>query len=354
MLSLDLMKGVDGIMKKKLIISAVLGAAMVFFSLTALADSISIEVNGKKIESDVAPRVINDRTVVPVRAISEALNCDVEWDGATKGVNIYRKNRLYMMWLDHSTAFALSPVSLEGYYDLDTPPVVIEDRTMLPLRAVGELLGAEVDWHQETLTASVNLEVGTLESNTGYAKKLLSYEQEMNTMYQAYNDYVHGKSNTKKAIITLKDGRSIEAELYPDIAPKTVENFIKLADGGFYNGLIFQRVIADFMIQGGGFNESGVQQNADRIAGEFVSNGYPNFIKHERGVLSMARTMQSADSASSQFFIMQKDYPSLNGDYAAFGKVTKGLEVVDSIAQVKTDSQDKPIENIVIDSVTIQ
>ena len=108
------------------------------------------------------------------------------------------------------------------------------------------------------------------------------------------------------------------------------------------------------MIQGGGFNESGVQQAADSIAGEFVSNGYPNFIKHERGVLSMARTMQSADSASSQFFIMQKDYPSLNGDYAAFGKVTKGLEVVDSIAQVNTDSQDKPIENIVIESVTIQ
>lgn len=340
-------------MKRKLLLAATVAVSAALCSFTVFADDITVKVNGTNITSDVPAMVINDRTVVPVRAVSEALNCDIEWDGESKGVNIYRDNRLYMMWLEHSTAFKLSPVAIEDYYDMDTTPVVINDRTMLPLRALGELLGAEVSWDQDTLTASVDLDIGTEENNSGYAAKLMSYEQAMYNMYDAYNAYVHGNSNVKKAVITLEDGRTIELELYPDIAPETVANFEKLASEGFYNGLIFHRVIEDFMIQGGGFNTSGTQQQADTIIGEFVSNGYPNFIKHERGVISMARTMQSADSASSQFFVVQADSPHLDGDYAAFGKVTSGLDVVDSIAVSDTDSSDRPVENIVISSVTV-
>lgn len=339
---------------KKLMISAVLAAAAVFAALTASADEITVEVNGKKITSDVPAMVLNDRTVVPVRAISEALNCDIEWDGDTKGVNIYRENTLYMMWLEKPTAFKLSPAAIEDWYDMDMPPVVINDRTLLPLRALGELLGASVSWDQETLTASVALNTDLSEENDGYAVRLMSYEKAMYDMYDAYDAYVRGEPNVKKAVITLENGEKIELELYPDIAPVTVSNFEKLADDGFYNGLIFHRVIPDFMIQGGGLNTSGTQQHTDEIKGEFVSNNYPNFIKHERGVISMARTMQSADSASSQFFIVQADSPHLNGDYAAFGKVTAGMDVVDKIAGAAADSSDRPLENIVISSVTVE
>ena len=340
-------------MKNKMIFAAVLSAAAMLFSSAALADDIKIKVNGTELNTDVPPMVINDRTVVPVRAISEALNCDVEWDDASKGVNIYRDNHLYMMWLTKNTAFKLSPVSIEGYYDMDMPPVVINDRTMLPLRAVGELLGAEVGWDQETLTASVDLQF-TPEENTGIAKQLLSYEQEMNTMYDAYDAYVHGKARTVKAAINFENGDTIKLELYPDIAPETVENFVKLADSGFYNGLTFHRVIKDFMIQGGGYDADGTMKNSSAISGQFISNGYLNLITHERGVISMARTMQSKDSASSQFFIMHQTIPSLDGDYAAFGKVTDGMDVVDKIASSATDSGDKPLEDVIIKSITTE
>ena len=140
--------------------------------------------------------------------------------------------------------------------------------------------------------------------------------------------------------ITLTNGKQMEAELYPKIAPKTVENFVKLINEKFYDGLIFHRVIEGFMIQGGGFDESFYDGNfntkeADTIKGEFTSNGYKNALLHKRGVLSMART-NDPNSASSQFFIMHQDSPHLDGDYAAFGKVTKGLEVVDEIATGRT------------------
>lgn len=140
--------------------------------------------------------------------------------------------------------------------------------------------------------------------------------------------------------ITLTNGKEIEAELYPEIAPKTVENFVNLINEKFFDGLIFHRVIAGFMIQGGGFDESFYEGNfntkeADAIKGEFTSNGFKNDLKHTRGVLSMART-NDPNSASSQFFIMHQDSPHLDGEYAAFGKVTKGIEVVDEIAEGKT------------------
>ena len=150
---------------------------------------------------------------------------------------------------------------------------------------------------------------------------------------------------------TVRDFGEITAELYPDKAPKTVENFLKLVDEGFFSGLIFHRVISGFMIQGGGYNEDFQQKHTASIKGEFASNGFAqNDIKHTRGVLSMARTMVK-DSASSQFFIMHQNAPHLDGEYAAFGMVTAGIEVVDAIADLPTDYQDCPRVNVVIEKI---
>ncbi len=151
-------------------------------------------------------------------------------------------------------------------------------------------------------------------------------------------------------IITMKNGDVMKAELYPEIAPITVENFIKLINEKFFDRLIFHRVIKDFMIQGGGYDENGNHKQAEEIKGEFTRNGVRNDLKHTRGVLSMART-SFPNSASSQFFIMHKDSPHLDGQYAAFGKITEGIDVVDKIAGVATDFSDCPIEVQVIESI---
>lgn len=153
--------------------------------------------------------------------------------------------------------------------------------------------------------------------------------------------------------ITMKDGGVMKLELYPDVAPNTVKNFISLANKGFYDGLIFHRIIAGFMIQGGGFNESGMQVETDySIKGEFASNGFKNDLKHTRGVISMARTMVP-DSAGAQFFIMHADAPHLDGDYAAFGMLLEGFDVLDRIATVQTGYNDVPLVFPVIDTIRV-
>ena len=146
---------------------------------------------------------------------------------------------------------------------------------------------------------------------------------------------------TIEIIITMENGDVMEAELYPSIAPETVKNFVKLIEEKFYDGIIFHRVIPGFMIQGGDPKGNGTGGSKETIKGEFDANGFRNTLKHTRGVLSMARTYDP-NSARSQFFIMHKDAPHLDGQYAAFGKITKGIEVVDKIASVKTDFRDKP------------
>lgn len=147
--------------------------------------------------------------------------------------------------------------------------------------------------------------------------------------------------------IEIESYGKIELELYPSIAPITVKNFIKLVNEKFYDGLTFHRVIKGFMIQGGDPLGNGTGGSAERIKGEFMQNGIPNSLKHTRGVISMARSML-LDSASSQFFIMHQDAPHLDGSYAAFGKVVKGIEIVDQIASVLVDRNDKPITPVVI------
>ncbi|MBQ9461561.1 MAG: peptidylprolyl isomerase [Clostridia bacterium] len=152
--------------------------------------------------------------------------------------------------------------------------------------------------------------------------------------------------------IKMKDGKTIKAELYPDTAPNTVNNFISLVNSGYYNGLTFHRVIYGFMIQGGCPQGTGTGGPGYHIRGEFSKNGFNNSIKHTAGVLSMARSM-FPDSAGSQFFIMHKDAPHLDGSYAAFGKVTEGMDVVNEIAACDTDFNDKPLDPQVMESVTV-
>jgi peptidyl-prolyl cis-trans isomerase B (cyclophilin B) len=173
------------------------------------------------------------------------------------------------------------------------------------------------------------------------------------TSSKAMADY-KSKYEGKKPIVTIEmeDGSKITAELYPNIAPQTVDNFVDLIQSGFYDGLIFHRVIPGFMIQGGDPKGNGTGGSEKTIPGEFSYNGFENKLKHTRGVLSMARS-QSVDSASSQFFIMVKDTDSLDGKYAAFGKVTDGMDTVDKIVSEKRDSNDKPLTDQKMKKVTV-
>lgn len=159
----------------------------------------------------------------------------------------------------------------------------------------------------------------------------------------------------KNPIITfeINNGKTIKAELYPEIAPNTVNNFVSLVKKGFYDGICFHRVISGFMIQGGDPLGNGTGGPGYSIKGEFASNGFKNDLKHARGVLSMARAM-NPNSAGSQFFIMHEDAPYLDGQYAAFGKVIEGIEVVDEIANTKTDYSDRPYDDVIMNTVTVE
>jgi len=153
--------------------------------------------------------------------------------------------------------------------------------------------------------------------------------------------------------IEMEDGGVIKAELYPEIAPNTVNNFISLISKGYYDGIIFHRVIPGFMIQGGDPKGMGTGGPGYSIKGEFTRNGFTNNLKHERGVLSMARSMMP-NSAGSQFFIMHKNSPHLDGQYASFGKVIEGIEVVDQIASVQRNASDKPLQPQTMKKVTVE
>ena len=159
----------------------------------------------------------------------------------------------------------------------------------------------------------------------------------------------------KNPIVTFEmaNGDTFKAELYPEVAPNTVRNFISLINHNFYDGVIFHRVIKGFMIQGGDPEGIGIGGPGYAIKGEFAANGFENNLKHDRGVLSMARSMMP-DSAGSQFFVMHKDSPHLDGQYAAFGRVIEGMDTVDKIAETKTDFQDKPKEDQVMKTVTVE
>ncbi len=170
-----------------------------------------------------------------------------------------------------------------------------------------------------------------------------------------YNIKIEYNFKEKKdmVVIEMENGKKIKLELYPETAPETVANFEKLVKSGFYDGLIFHRVIKGFMIQGGCPEGTGMGGPGWTIKGEFSSNGVKNDLKHTRGVISMARSMMP-NSAGSQFFIMHEDAPYLDGKYAAFGKVVEGMDTVDEIANVKTDGNDRPFDEQKIKKVTIE
>lgn len=153
--------------------------------------------------------------------------------------------------------------------------------------------------------------------------------------------------------INLKNGKTVKAELYPEIAPNTVRNFVSLIKKGFYDGLLFHRVIPGFMIQGGDPNGTGTGGPGYSIRGEFSSNGFDNELRHDKGVLSMARSMHP-DSAGSQFFIMVAPAPHLDGQYAAFGKVIEGIEACDEIVSTSRNAQDRPLEDQIMEKVTVE
>ena len=158
-----------------------------------------------------------------------------------------------------------------------------------------------------------------------------------------YEKFLNDKN--PRVLIEVEGLGEIEVELFPEVAPITVENFLKLVDKDFFKGIIFHRVIRGFMIQGGDPTGTGMGGSKETIKGEFLSNGVKNLLNHTRGVISMART-SFPNSASSQFFIMHDDAEYLDGEYAGFGAVVKGIEVVDKIAESKTDAQDKPLKDI--------
>lgn len=157
---------------------------------------------------------------------------------------------------------------------------------------------------------------------------------------------------TINVILEVNDGKQVEIELYPDVAPKTVENFVNLVNSGFYDGLTFHRVIDGFMIQGGDPTGTGMGGSDETIVGEFESNGIENDLSHVRGVISMARS-NDPDSASSQFFIVTDDSTYLDGNYAAFGKVISGMEEIDKIVSTETDANDRPIETQTIEKIYV-
>lgn len=346
-------------MKKKILFTAVFAVFTAFLALTAHADDITVTVNGSKVESDAPAMIVEDRTLVPLRAVSNALNCAVGWDGDNRGIIVYSadiqtyEEQLAFCWIDKPHAFSLKENALENLYEMDVPPMLINDRTYVPIRAVSELLGAEVDWDGETRTVIISAELPDNIAEDTDAESLIPFETALYDKYDAYSSFADGTSQTIRAEIDLENGGKIVLDLYPELAPETVSNFVKLAKEGFYDGLIFHRVISGFMVQGGGIDADGNSKETDTIYGEFLANGFINLLPHDRGVISMARTMASMDSASSQFFIMHADYPSLNGNYAAFGSVISGMEYVDAIAAAETDENDRPLENQMIKSITI-
>lgn len=190
------------------------------------------------------------------------------------------------------------------------------------------------------IVAAVNLIGGDESSYDAESKESVSFTASYTeTSYEAKEEYSYVQ-------IEMEDGGKIVLELYPEIAPVTVANFVKLASEGFYDGLTFHRVISGFMIQGGDPQGTGLGGSDEKIFGEFSANGFDNALSHTRGVISMARSSVSYDSASSQFFICHADSTYLDGDYAAFGRVVSGMDVVDAIAGVPTNDKDKPFETV--------
>lgn len=302
------------IIKKILAIGVVLNLA----ATVSAADEIKITIDNKSITTDVSPVIENDRVLVPLRGIFENLGAEVFWDEETREVSAKKESTEIKIKIGDNILYKNGNPT-----ELDTFAKIENERALVPLRAISESLSAKVVWDGvERMVYIIN----------------------------------PGEDKIIPIEIEMYDGGVMKAELYPKVAPAAVKNFVELANDGFYDGLVFHRVIKDFMIQGGGYDECFAQRVLDPIVGEFEANGIENNLKHTRGVLSMARTYMP-NSATCQFFIMHADASYLDGQYAAFGKLTDGFDVLDKIANSVTTTvngmQDVPEELPVIKTIRV-
>jgi peptidyl-prolyl cis-trans isomerase B (cyclophilin B) len=275
--------------------------------------AIQLMVDHKQIQTNVPPQVLNGRTVAPLRVVFETLGAKVSYDSRNNLIIAKRGSTNIVLKLNDTQA------SVNGkQVKLEAPAVSFQGSTMVPLRFVTESFNAEINWDA--------------------AKRIISvYSQRLPLI-----------------TIEMHDGKKIVLELYPKLAPNTVHNFISLVKKGYYNGIVFHRIIPGFMIQGGDPLGQGYGGPGYSIKGEFAANKVINQLKHTRGVLSMARSA-AYDSAGSQFFIMVGNSPYLDGLYAAFGKVRSGMSTVDGIVTlpVETDT-DRPVTPPTMKKVTVQ
>lgn len=314
-------------------------AAAVMFAGAAgtsvLAETPKLYLNDIDVTQEASPVIVNDTTLVPIRFIGENLGYTVNWDEEKQGASMSKDGNTYTMFIGNNIAYDSNGKETP----LSAPMQLVDDKSMVPLRFLSESAGLSVQWSQALFAVFVN-------SETAY-KSLMP-------------------ADTVPFTITLENGGVMKGELYPNIAPISVDNFTKLANSGFYDGTIFHRVIPGFMVQGGGYviEEHEGQKyigekdtGGEAIKGEFASNGVQNDLKHTRGVISMARTTEP-NSATSQFFIMHADTASLDGEYAAFGRVTEGLDVIDKIAAVETTQVQPifeafPVEPVIIKNIHV-
>ena len=321
---LFMLRGCKRLINAVILLAIVLAIVPAAPAYAQQSDIITVTLDGRTLTfADVPPQIINGRTMVPLRFIGEELGAQFEWDNSAKTVYANLGNDAIVLPIGSN-----SPTVNGAVVTIEQPAFIDNGRTLVPLRFVSEAFKAKVDWDDTTRTVHIQ-------------SKLPEFPY----------------ANTIRASITMDDGGVIVLELYPDLAPQTVRNFVYLARKGFYDGLKFHRIISGFMIQGGCPDGNGSGGPGYSIKGEFAENGFTNGLKHTRGIISMARAPEP-DSAGSQFFIMHGSAATLDGLYAAFGKVISGMDVVDKIAATPNDGANgsvadanKPIiKSIVIDN----
>lgn len=302
-------------------IGAIIGTFLVIGAIGIMprasqAEEIKIKLDNTWIKPTVEPIKVQGTTLVPLRVIGEELGCKVAFDNRFKRVTIHKESKEIMLQIGNKTA-----IVDEKEYELGYPSKIIKNTTMVPLRFISEQLGCKVDWNEENQLITIT------------SKKV--------------------QVQRPVATLVIENYGEVEIELYPELAPNTVNNFISLANQGFYDKLSFHRVIQGFMIQGGDPEGTGMGGPGYSIKGEFKNNGFTqNTLSHTKGVISMARAYDY-NSAGSQFFIMSADGTYLDGDYAAFGKVISGLNFIEAIEKVQTSREDKPLEPIVIQKLRV-
>ena len=293
------------------------------FTISCLASphKIQIRLNNQILNTPIAPVQESGTTLVPLRVISENLGANVNFNSKNKTITITKDDQKIVLTLGKTEALVNNVKQT-----LTKAPTTLQNTTMVPLRFISEQLNCAVDWDNNAKLISIT------------SKNSSNADQ---------------KTELPMATLKIKDYGTVTLELYPEMAPNTVNNFIALANSGFYDGLTFHRIISDFMIQGGDPNGTGTGGPGYSIAGEFAINGFEqNTLSHEVGVISMART-SAPNSAGSQFFIVSGEATYLDGQYAAFGKVTSGLDIIDKVQNVPTGPYDKPNTPVVIESLRV-